>query len=114
MPEEPVLPMNAPPAAPTEPADPDERLDEVIPRRDRPVQPLVGLGGSAGSFGALRAFFSAMPANSGLAFAVVTHLAPDRESNLAALLQGSTALPVIKVREAVRVEPNCVYVIPPA
>ena len=123
MPEEAASPtVNAPAAAPETPqalapaeaGEPAERLDAVIPRRDRPVQPVIGLGGSAGSLNALRAFFAAMPADSGLAFAVVVHLLPDRESNLAALLQPVTAMPVVQVREAVRVEPNRVYVIPPA
>jgi len=122
MPEEPPFPVtapaappeSAPPPAPAEAVDPGERLDEVIPRRDRPMQPVIGLGGSAGSFSALRAFFSALPADSGLAFVVVVHLPPDRESHLAALLQGATPMPVLQVREAVRVEPNRVYVIPPA
>jgi len=128
MPEEPPALLNHRPPAPAEAAEtpaaltpappesvePGERLDEVIPRRDRPVQPVIGLGGSAGSFSALRAFFSALPADSGLAFVVVVHLPPDRESHLAALLQGATPMPVVQVREAVRVEPNRVYVIPPA
>jgi two-component system CheB/CheR fusion protein len=98
MAEEPAPPLNAPsappeaaqPPAPTEAVGPDERLDEVIPRRHRPAQPVIGLGGSAGSLSALRAFFAAMPADSGWAFVVVVHLLPDRESNLAALLQGFT------------------------
>ena len=35
------------------------------------MQAVVGLGGSAGSIGALQAFFSRMPVDSGLAFVVV-------------------------------------------
>ncbi|MBV9997696.1 MAG: PAS domain S-box protein, partial [Verrucomicrobia bacterium] len=77
------------------------------------MQPVVGLGGSAGSLSALRAFFSAMPADNGLAFVVVVHLLPDRDSNLAALLQGSTSMPVVQVRDNVEVKPNRVFVIPP-
>jgi two-component system, chemotaxis family, CheB/CheR fusion protein len=51
------------------------------------MQLVVGLGGSAGSISALRAFFSRMPEDSGLAFVVVLHLSPEHESSLAALLQ---------------------------
>jgi two-component system, chemotaxis family, CheB/CheR fusion protein len=72
------------------------------------------LGGSAGSLGALRSFFSKMAPDSGLAFVVVVHLSPDHESSMASLLQGFTSMSVVQVLDTVRVEPNCVYVIPPA
>ena len=77
------------------------------------MQAVVGLGGSAGSIRALQTFFSRMPGDSGLAFAVVLHLSPQYESSLAALLQKSTPMLVTKVSEAVNIEANCVYVIPP-
>lgn len=75
--------------------------------------PVVGIGASAGGLEALEAFFDALPDESGLAFAVVMHLPPDRESNLAELLQRRTSMPVAQVTEATNVEPNRVYVIPP-
>ena len=74
---------------------------------------LVGLGGSAGGVKALMDFFGAMPPNSGMAFAVVLHLSPDHESNLAEVIQTRTTMPVHRVTETEKVEPNCVYVIPP-
>jgi two-component system, chemotaxis family, CheB/CheR fusion protein len=77
------------------------------------MQTVVGLGGSAGSIRALQTFFSRMPADSGLAFVVVLHLSPQYKSSLAALLQISTPMPVTQVSEAVSVEANRVYVIPP-
>ena len=77
------------------------------------MKAVVGLGGSAGSISALQAFFSRMPENSGLTFVVVLHLSPEHESSLAALLQNVTPMRVIQVSEAVKVEANCVYVIPP-
>lgn len=76
-------------------------------------QPVVGLGGSAGCLSALQAFFSQMPGETGLAFVVVLHLAPEYESTLAEILQRSTSMPVLQVRERLRVKPNHVYVIPP-
>ena len=91
-----------------------ESLDEVIPNPGNSSQPIVGLGGSAGSLGALRSFFSKMAPDSGLAFVVVVHLSPDHESSMAALLQGFTSMSVVQVLDTVKVEPNCVYVIPPA
>ncbi len=83
-------------------------------RRD-PNEPsaVVGLGASAGGVAALQQFFSDMPADSGLAFVVVMHLSPDYESNLAAVLQQKTSMPVLQVTGPVKVKPNHVYVIPP-
>jgi hypothetical protein len=51
--------------------------------------------------------------DSGLAFVVVMHLSPDHESNLAQVLQTHTEMPVVQATQAVRVEANHVYVIPP-
>jgi len=55
-----------------------------------------------------------MATDSGLAFVVIVHLSPDHESSLATLLQSSTSMPVVQVRDTVKVEANRVYVIPPA
>src|SRR4051812_808971 len=76
-------------------------------RRD-PTEPsaVVGLGASAGGVGVLQQFFGDMPAQSGLAFVVVMHLSPDHESNLAAIIQQKTSMPVVQVTEAVKVKPN--------
>ena len=54
-----------------------------------------------------------MPENSGPTCVVVLHLSPEHESSLASLLQNVTPMRVIQVSEAVKVEANCVYVIPP-
>src|SRR5262245_20001089 len=75
--------------------------------------PVVGLGASAGGLKALLQFFELMPANSGMAFVVILHLSPAHESHSPELLQNVTTMPVAQVNEAVRVEPNRVYVIPP-
>ena len=48
--------------------------------------PIVGIGASAGWIEALKTFFEAMPADSGLAFVVVLHLDPTQASDLAPLL----------------------------
>lgn len=74
---------------------------------------VIGLGASAGGVRALQTFFSTMPPNSGMAFVVILHLAPQYESNLAAVLGTQTQMPVIQVNETHKVEPNHVYVIPP-
>jgi two-component system, chemotaxis family, CheB/CheR fusion protein len=77
------------------------------------MQAIVGLGGSAGSIGALKTFFTHMPGDSGFAFVVVLHLSPASESLLAGVLQKRTPMPVIQVSDPIKVEANCVYVIPP-
>ncbi|HEX7636940.1 MAG TPA: chemotaxis protein CheB, partial [Burkholderiaceae bacterium] len=82
-------------------------------RDDRPRPWVVGLGGSAGALRALEQFFAAVPMPSALAYVVVTHLSPERESLLPDLLQRHTAMRVLQVREPVEVEPGHVYVIPP-
>ena len=73
--------------------------------------PVVGIGASAGGLEAFRAFLSAAPIDSGLAFVLVQHLAPDHRSILAELLQSVTAMPVHEIEGDVAVEPNHVYVI---
>ncbi len=74
---------------------------------------VVGIGASAGGLAALQSFFDALPDNTGLAFVVVTHMDPERESLLPQLLQKNTAMPVRQVQELTAIEPNSVYVIPP-
>jgi two-component system CheB/CheR fusion protein len=74
---------------------------------------IVGLGASAGGIAAFEAFFSAMPADSGMAFVLVQHLSPDHHSILAELIQHKTSMPVFQVKDGTEVKNNCVYVIPP-
>jgi two-component system CheB/CheR fusion protein len=74
---------------------------------------VVGLGASAGGIKALKEFFAHVPADSGMAYVVILHLSPDHDSQLAAVLQQTAAIPVTQVAGRVRVEPNHVYVIAP-
>lgn len=90
-----------------------DELDNVVPTHGYQMLPVVGLGGSAGAITALRQFFEAMPADSGMAFVVIVHLSTEHESLLAEILQRSTLMRVVQVRETERLEPNTVYVIPP-
>ncbi|MGL4962713.1 MAG: CheR family methyltransferase [Inquilinus sp.] len=73
---------------------------------------VVGIGASAGGLDAYRAFFSKMPADSGMAFVLVQHLDPKYESTLVAIVAGFTPMPVRLAEESVAVRPNHVYVIP--
>jgi two-component system CheB/CheR fusion protein len=74
--------------------------------------PIVGIGASAGGVEALEQFFRAVPGDSGLAFVVVTHLPPDRESMLAEVLGRATRVPVATAQDGAKVEANHVYVLP--
>ena len=77
-------------------------VDDLVPSYGHGQVPVVGLGGSAGSIEALQAFFTTMPAQSGLAFVVVIHLSPDHHSLLAELIQRCTRMRVIQVEKRAR------------
>jgi two-component system, chemotaxis family, CheB/CheR fusion protein len=74
---------------------------------------VVGLGASAGGLQALRSFFAAVPAQSGAAFVVIQHLAPDHRSQMVELLATHTPAPVHQIEDGVAIQPDHVYVIPP-
>jgi len=74
---------------------------------------IVGIGASAGGLEAFRIFFENMPADSGMAFVLVQHLAPDHKSILAEILAKSTPMDVIEAVDGAEVLPNHVFVIPP-
>ncbi len=76
--------------------------------------PVVGIGASAGGVEALETFFRAMPDDNGMAFVVITHLDPHRTSWLAEIIARSTTMPVAPARDGDEVEPQHVYVLPPA
>lgn len=75
--------------------------------------PIVGIGASAGGLHALEDFFKHVPAQPGMAFVVLTHLAPDRDSYLTEILARHTELPVQVATDDQKVEINRVYVLPP-
>jgi two-component system CheB/CheR fusion protein len=76
--------------------------------------PIVGIGASAGGLVALEQFLSHVPLNSGMAYVVVQHLDPRQDGMLVELLQRRTPMPTVQAREQIPVEPDHVYVIPPA
>jgi two-component system CheB/CheR fusion protein len=74
--------------------------------------PIVGLGASAGGLAAYEEFFQALPANSGMAFIVITHLDPTHVSILPELIQRYAKVEVMVAVDGMQVQPDCVYVIP--
>jgi signal transduction histidine kinase len=102
----------------------EERPEEMLPQEETENTnhqssnqgarlPIVGMGASAGGLAALQAFFEALPPNTGMAFVVVTHMDPERESLLPELLQNHTEMKIHQVLEEVAIEPNHIYVLPP-
>jgi len=85
-------------------------LDQVQPETNFPI---VGIGASAGGLEALELFLANVPAESGMAFVIVQHLDPTHKGVLVELLQRGTAMRVFQIKDRMRIEPNCVYVIPP-
>lgn len=97
--------------------DDEEGSDATTVQPSNPVEArlsVVGIGASAGGLTALRAFFAELPADTGMTFVVIMHLSPEYESSLPSLLQPYTAMPVNQVTEHIEMEPDHVYVIPPA
>ena len=74
---------------------------------------VVGIGASAGGISALRNFFIQVPEKTGISFIVILHLSPDHDSQLAAILQTVSKIPVLQVTERVQLRADHVYVIPP-
>lgn len=74
---------------------------------------IVAIGASAGGLATLEAFFAATPSHSGMAYVVVQHLDPTQKALLPELLQRATTMPVREAEQDMRIEPDCVYVIPP-
>ncbi len=75
--------------------------------------PVVCVGSSAGGLPALQKLFQAMPDQPEMAFVVIQHLDPERQSHLASILSNATTLPVLEVEPNTTVERNHVYVIVP-
>src|ERR1700686_4696186 len=91
--------------APPEVAAPDDFVDRAF----LPF-PVVGIGASAGGIEALNAFFDALPRECGMAFVVVQHLPPERESLMAEILARHTHLPVLQVTGGLALQAGHVYV----
>lgn len=75
--------------------------------------PIVGIGASAGGLEAIEQFLVNIPPDSGMAFVVIQHLDPTQKGMLPELLQRSSAMKVVQVKDRMVVKKNCIYVIPP-
>ena len=85
-----------------------------ISRTQKPnAFPVVGIGASAGGLEAFTELLKQLPDDTGMAFILVQHLAPEHDSILPQILAKITKMPVHEAKDKVTVEPNQVYVIPP-
>ena len=74
---------------------------------------IVGIGGSAGALNPYKALLDAMPANTGMAFVIISHMNPTASSQLAKILSRHTKMTVLVASMAMPILANHVYVIPP-
>src|SRR6266576_2821837 len=110
-PPPPPLPPSAPPLSfadfsSAEDTAPDQRQPSLS-------FPVVCVGASAGGLEAFTHLLAATPADTGMAFVLVSHLSPSHASHLAEILSRATRMPVDEVTAESTVQPNHVYVIPP-
>src|SRR6516164_8469327 len=93
-------------SAPSQHEKPDSKS---IHRRKFPI---VGIGASAGGLEACSALLKALPPNLGMAYVVLPHLDPLRESAFGEILSRTTTMRVVDAEDRTVVQPNHVYVIP--
>jgi two-component system CheB/CheR fusion protein len=75
--------------------------------------PIVGIGASAGGLDAFTQLLQTVPADTGMAFVLIQHLAPNYPSSLAEILSRTARMPVTEGKNDSPVRPNHIYVIPP-
>src|SRR5258708_11860004 len=98
-----------------QPAEEPDRAAEPVDAEQPPRLPftVVGVGASAGGLEAFTEFLEALRPDTGMAFVLVQHLPPDRESLLTEILSRHTRMPVIQIEDGMRVERDHLYIIRP-
>lgn len=79
----------------------------------RQTFPIVGIGASAGGLEAFSELLENLATDTGMAFVLIQHLAPEHHSMLSEILSRKSVMPVTEVKDGMQVEANHVYVIPP-
>lgn len=77
------------------------------------MYPVVGFGASAGGLQAFRQVLENLNPQTGMAFVLVTHLAPDQKSFMSEIVERYTEMPVHHVEDGQRPLPNNIYVLLP-
>lgn len=74
---------------------------------------LIGIGASAGGVEALQLFFSTLPEQQRLSFAIIQHLSPNHKSLMPEILSKRTTLSIQQISEPVKVQPGHIYLLSP-
>ncbi len=109
----PQLNAGAGSAEPHDPGPEPTGLDATAGEQARMERPVAGMVASAGGLDAFKKFFTAMPADSGIAFVLIPHLDPTHESLMVELLTRHTTMPVVEAVEGMPVLADRVHIIPP-
>ena len=75
--------------------------------------PVVAIGSSAGGLQPLKEILAMLPPDTGMAFVLVPHLAPDQVSHLKEITEHYTRMPVHSIRDGEQPAKNNVYVLQP-
>ncbi len=75
---------------------------------------IVAIGASAGGLAAFQQLIENLPADTGMAFVLLSHILRGSKSLLPEILSRSTEMPVVQVREGnQKILPNHIYILPP-
>ena len=80
---------------------------ETAGARVKTAFPIIGIGASAGGLEALEQFLGHVPVGSGMAFIIIQHLDPTRKGIMSELLQRTTGMKVLQVKDRTTVRPDC-------
>ena len=72
-------------------------------------QRIVAIGASAGGLEPCEQFFDNAPVDAGLIYVVIQHLSPDFRSLMDELLARHSSMPIHRVEDGMKLEPNTIY-----
>ncbi len=92
-----------------------EPADDALAEKNanKMLFPIVGIGASAGGIGALEKLFESVPADVGMAFVIILHLDPTRDSIVSSMIQKHSRITVQDITSGITVAPNNAYMLPP-
>jgi two-component system CheB/CheR fusion protein len=91
-----------------------QTLNKENSNQDSTTIPVIGIGASAGGLEAFSQLLEGLIPNSGIAYVLIQHLAPEKESLLRNILSHRTMISITEIIDETVVEPNHIYVSPPA
>ena len=90
-----------------------DHVSSELPAEETLPYPIAAIGASAGGVEAYIDLLHSLPCDTGMAFVLVPHLAPDHKSHLVEILAHHTEMPVVVIEDNTRPLPNHIYVLPP-